>query len=130
MEKVKELRVHSSRQLPKAGDKECHPGVLHVPNPITRGQTLSPTEKEKRILENCQWTMERGIVQIVWSGRVKNAEVQQRTGESDVLVVPQTLKWKWEGHVARTDHRRWAHATPIQGVTGGTDQTSGGLSLC
>ena len=47
---------------------------------------------------------------------MKNAEIQQRTSMSDVLVVAQTLKWEWEGHVARTDQCRWAHATPMWDV--------------
>jgi hypothetical protein len=60
--------------------------------------------------------MERRILQVVWSDRVNNAEVQQRTSVSDVLALAQTLEWKWEGHVARTDQRRWAHATPMWDV--------------
>jgi len=55
--------------------------------------------------------------------RVKNAEVQQRTSVSDVLVMAQTLKWKWEDHVARTDQRRWAQATPMWDVTIGERRT-------
>jgi len=48
--------------------------------------------------------------------RVKNDEVQQRTSVSDVLEIAQILKWKWEGHIARIDQRRWAHETPMWDV--------------
>ena len=123
MENVKEPRVYSSRQLPKTGEKECHPGVLRVPYHISQRQTWSLTEKEKRILPSCQWKMERRILQVLWSDRVKNAEVQQRTSVNDVLVVAETLKWKGEGHVARTDQRRWAHATPVWDVIIGERRT-------
>jgi len=59
---------------------------------------------------------------------VKNAEVQQRTSVSDFLVVAQTRKWKWEGHVARTDQRRWAHATRMWDVIIGKGELSDGSS--
>jgi hypothetical protein len=43
--------------------------------------------------------------------------------------------WKWECRLHRQPkglhcYRSAAVSTPIQGVTGGTDQTSGGCSLC
>jgi hypothetical protein len=42
---------------------------------------------------------------------------------SNVVVVAQTLKWKWEGLVARTDQRRWAHASPMWDVILGERRT-------
>jgi hypothetical protein len=59
----------------------------------------------------------------LWSDRATNTQVQQRTSMSDVVVVALTLKWKWEGLVARTDQRRWARASPVWDVIIGERRT-------
>ena len=70
-------------------------------------------EKEKRMLHTCQWEMGWRILQVVWSDRVRNAEVRQRTNVKDIVVVAHSLKWKWGGRVARKDQRGWPQATSL-----------------
>ena len=65
------------------------------------------------MLHTCQREMGWRILQVVWSDRVRNAEVRQRTNVKDIVVVAHSLKWKWGGHVARKDQRGWAQATSL-----------------
>jgi hypothetical protein len=73
-------------------------------------QTWSHTEKEKRMLQSCQRKVERSMLHVVWSDRVTNAELRRRTNRKGIVAVAHSVKWKWGGHVARTDQCRWAHA--------------------
>jgi len=54
---------------------------------------------------------------------VMNAEIRQRTNRNDIVSAAHSLKWKWGGHVARMEKRRWPHATPIWGVRVGRGRT-------
>jgi hypothetical protein len=69
-------------------------------------------EKEKRMLQTCQREMGWRIPQVVWSDRVTNAEVRQKTNV-DIVIVAHCLKWKLGGRVARKDQHRWAQATSL-----------------
>ena len=63
------------------------------------------------MFQTCQRDVGWRIPQVVWSDRVRNARVRYKTNVKDIVVVAHSLKWKWGGHVARKDQRRWAQAT-------------------
>jgi hypothetical protein len=58
LEQVQESRVYTDRQILKTMDKERHPKILRIPSPIYGAQTWSLTEKEKKMLQTCEWKME------------------------------------------------------------------------
>jgi hypothetical protein len=86
-------------------------------------RTWSLMAKEKRMLQTCQQKMEHAILQVVWSGKVTNAEERQRTNVKDILTVAHSLESKCGGHVARMDQFRWAHGTSMWDVQIGTRRT-------
>ncbi|KAJ4440667.1 hypothetical protein ANN_08814 [Periplaneta americana] len=72
-------------------------------------QTWSLTSKQKHMLQTCQRSMERKILQLSLRNKVRNEELRNCTGMKDVLNTAENLKWKWGGHVVRMDHRQWTH---------------------
>ncbi|KAJ4437195.1 hypothetical protein ANN_17330 [Periplaneta americana] len=72
-------------------------------------QTWSLTSKQRRMLQTSQRSMERKILQLSLRNKVRNEELRNRTGMKDALIIAESLKWKWGGHVVRMDHRRWTH---------------------
>ena len=56
---------------------------------------------------------------------MKSAEVRQRTNVKDIVAVAHSFKWKWGGHVAGMDQRRWAQATSMWDVSIGKRRTGG-----
>jgi hypothetical protein len=67
--------------------------------------------------------MERRTLHDVWSDGVTNAEIWHRTNTKDIVSAAHSLQWKWGGHVASMDQRRWAHAASIWGVRVGRGRT-------
>jgi len=63
------------------------------------------------------------ILFVVWSGRVTNAEIRQRTNTKNIVVAAHSFKWQWGGHVARMDKRRWAHAASMWDIRVGKGRT-------
>jgi len=59
------------------------------------------------------------ILHVVWNDRMTNADTRKRTSTKDTLAVASTLKWKWGGHVARMDQRRWEQAVSMRGLRRG-----------
>jgi hypothetical protein len=81
------------------------------------------TEKKEKTFQTCQRDMERRTLQLLWSDRVTNAEVRQRINTKRIVAGAYSVKWKWRGHGARMDQRRWAHATPGWDLRIGTWRT-------
>jgi hypothetical protein len=63
------------------------------------------TVNAKRTLQTWR-KLERVMMHVVWSDRVTNAEIRNRTSMKDIVAGAHSLKWKWGGHVARMDQRR------------------------
>jgi hypothetical protein len=55
------------------------------------------------------------------SDKVTSYKIRQRTNLKDIVVVAHSLKWKWGGHLARKDQRRWAQATSLGRKNGQKD---------
>ncbi|XP_063636081.1 uncharacterized protein LOC134806684 [Cydia splendana] len=64
-------------------------------------QTWSLTEAQKSRLKVCQRAMERSILGVRRSDRVRNTELRSKTRVVDVGVKTARLKWDWAGHVCR-----------------------------
>ncbi|XP_063619671.1 uncharacterized protein LOC134792332 [Cydia splendana] len=58
-------------------------------------QTWSQTEKEKSRLEVCQRAMERSILGVRRTDRIRNTELRSKTGIVDVGMKAAMLKWDW-----------------------------------
>lgn len=63
-------------------------------------QTWSLTLQQKSRLEDCQRAMERSILGVRISNRVRNKVLRAKTKITDVESC--SLKWDWAGHVYRT----------------------------
>ncbi|PZC72867.1 hypothetical protein B5X24_HaOG210392 [Helicoverpa armigera] len=71
-------------------------------------QTWSLTECQKSRLKVCQRAMERSLLGIKRTDRIRNTVIRSRTGVADVGRKAATLKWNWAGHVSRMHPERWA----------------------
>ncbi|PZC78256.1 hypothetical protein B5X24_HaOG202328 [Helicoverpa armigera] len=71
-------------------------------------QTWSLTECQKSKLKVCQRAMERSLLGIKRTDRIRNTVIRSRTGVADVGQKAATLKWNWAGHVSRMHPERWA----------------------
>ena len=58
-----------------------------------------------------------------------NKEIYARVKKPTVIETVSLNRLRWFGHVQRMEENN-SQKGIIQGVTGGTDQTSGGCSLC
>jgi hypothetical protein len=79
---------------------------------ITYGaQTWALTEKLTEKLRTAQRSMERSIMGIKKKDRVKNTRIREETGTIDIGYAVKKLKWKYAGHMARSDKQRWNKIT-------------------
>ena len=75
---------------------------------ITYGcQTWTLTEKIMRKIRTTQRAMERKMLGIKLQDKVPNNKIRQQTGTMDIAENILRLKWKWAGHLARTQDNRW-----------------------
>ncbi|GFN77359.1 endonuclease-reverse transcriptase [Plakobranchus ocellatus] len=70
-------------------------------------QTWSLTKATTQKLRVAQRAMERKIVGIKLTDRVKCSEIRKRTQIQDIVDFVAKQKWKWAGHVARLKDNRW-----------------------
>lgn len=70
-------------------------------------QTWCLTEKTANKISICQRTMERSILNLKLSDKVKNTEIRKRTQVTDAIIHVRKLKWKWAGHLSRYEDGRW-----------------------
>lgn len=64
-------------------------------------QTWALTKAHYRKLRTCQTSMERSMLSIRKSDRIKNTTIRKRTKIEDVIVRIRKLKWNWTGHIMR-----------------------------
>lgn len=74
-------------------------------------QTWAPTERHKTKLSVNQRAMERSMLNVRKSDRLRNEEVRKRTRVTDVITTIRKLKWQWAGHIMRTNDNRWTRLT-------------------
>ncbi|CAG9133292.1 unnamed protein product [Plutella xylostella] len=71
-------------------------------------QTWSLTESQKSKLKVCQRAMERSILGVKRTDRIRNTDLRSKTQIADVGAKTAKLKWDWAGHVCRMQPERWA----------------------
>ncbi|XP_061723667.1 uncharacterized protein LOC133529882 [Cydia pomonella] len=71
-------------------------------------QAWSLTEIQKSKLKVCQRAMERSILGIKLTDRIRNTTLRSKTRIADVGEKTARLKWDWAGHVYRMHPERWA----------------------
>lgn len=71
-------------------------------------QTWSLTEAQKTKLKVCQRAMERSILGVKRTDRIRNTILRERTGLTDVGFKSAKLKWEWAGHICRMPPNKWA----------------------
>jgi hypothetical protein len=67
----------------------------------------------KKKIQVCQCKMERKVLDIKLWDKVRNEDLRRESGMEDAASKARTLKWCWEGYVARMTQVRWARATTI-----------------
>lgn len=70
-------------------------------------QTRSQSKKETNTIEVCQRAMERSILNIRRTDRIRNEDVRSRTNFADAVILSKRQKWDWAGHVFRLQDGRW-----------------------
>ncbi|XP_047998342.1 uncharacterized protein LOC125235798 [Leguminivora glycinivorella] len=71
-------------------------------------QTWSLTESQKSKLKVCQRDIERSILGVKRTDRIRNTTLRSKTRIADVGERTARLKWDWAGHVCRMHPDRWA----------------------
>ncbi|KAI8441227.1 hypothetical protein MSG28_014876 [Choristoneura fumiferana] len=74
-------------------------------------QTWSLTEIQKSKLKVCQRAMERSILSVKRTDRIRNTTLRSKTCIADVGRETARLKWDWAGHICRMHPKRWAQVT-------------------
>jgi hypothetical protein len=75
---------------------------------ITYGcQTWTLTKQINQKLRTTQRAMERKMLGIKLQDKVPNTDIRKQTGTIDMVRNVLKLKWKWAGHLARTQDNRW-----------------------
>lgn len=72
-------------------------------------QTWSLTNTQKSDLKVCQRAMERSMLGIKLTDRVRNTVLRSKTLIADVAQKAAQLKWDWAGHVCRMPSDLWAY---------------------
>lgn len=82
-------------------------------------QTWVFTKNIKQKIANTQKTMERSILMIRKSHKIRSEVIRKKTMITDALRHALALKWKWAGHIARYTDRRWTiESTKWKGPSG------------
>ena len=68
----------------------------------------SLTNSQKSKIKVCQRAMERSILGVKLTDRVRNTILRSKTGIADVAEKAAKLKWDWAGHVCRMPDKLWA----------------------
>ncbi|KAI8432380.1 hypothetical protein MSG28_004787 [Choristoneura fumiferana] len=89
--KSKELSIH----IKKKSFNTC---ILPC---LTYGcETWSLTEHHRKMVK-CQRAMERSMLGLKLSDKIKSTEIMKKTKVSDILTRIDHLKWSWTGHMLR-----------------------------
>ena len=63
--------------------------------------------------------MERKMLNVELKDRIRNTIIRQATRVTDIVQYVTNAKWKWAGHIARMNNKRWTIRStewPIKGV--------------
>lgn len=71
-------------------------------------QTWNLTKQNMRKLETCQHSMERSMLNVKLKDRIKLDTLRNETKINDVTYCIRKLKWRWAGHMMRSNKNKWA----------------------
>jgi len=81
-----------------------------LPTMIYGSQTWTMTKKEENKIRVTQNTMERSILGIKKSDKIKVTTIKEKLRWGNNFVwAAKRLKWDWAGHVARQNENRWTY---------------------
>ncbi len=72
-------------------------------------QTWTLTQSRAKKLQTTQRRMERSILGLKRDHKIKNQVIRGKTLTRDVIYTTTRLKFKYAGHLARTNNTRWHH---------------------
>lgn len=78
-----------------------------LPSLLYGCQTWIYTDKVKQRINTTQRAMERSILKINKTHKVKNETIRHKTKITDALTKALKLKWQWAGHITRYTDNRW-----------------------
>ncbi|XP_072016915.1 uncharacterized protein [Amphiura filiformis] len=70
-------------------------------------ETWSTTKEMEQKLVTAQRAMERKMLHLSLRERVRHTEIRKVTQVKDILQKIKETKWRWAGHLSRTDDNRW-----------------------
>ncbi|GBP24090.1 Putative uncharacterized transposon-derived protein F52C9.6 [Eumeta japonica] len=82
-----------------------------LPTLTYSSQTWIFTNIIKNKIRSCQHAMERSILKLRRIDKKRNTDIRNKTKLVDELQHTMTLKWKWAGHIARYQDKRWTTQT-------------------
>lgn len=71
-------------------------------------QTWSATETYYKKLTRTEMQLSRSMIGIKRKERISNRTVKSKIAVKSIIKVAKQLKWRWAGHVARLDTKRWS----------------------
>jgi hypothetical protein len=78
-----------------------------LPSLTYAAQTWKFTLKIRNKIKTCQRSMERSITNIKKTQKIRHSIIRNKTNVIDAVTYAMKLKWKWAGHVARMQDKRW-----------------------
>jgi hypothetical protein len=70
-------------------------------------ETWSTTKEMEQKLRTAQRAMERKMLHLSLRDRVKHTEIRKITQVKDIIEKIKETKWRWAGHLSRTQDNRW-----------------------
>lgn len=70
-------------------------------------QSWTLTQKMTSKLATCQYAMERSMLNVKKSDKLRNYFIRNKTKTIDIMLKIKRLKWRWAGHVIR-GHDKWS----------------------
>lgn len=78
-----------------------------LPAMIYGSETWTMRKADQNKLQVTQRSMERIMLKVSRRDRIRNTEIRERTGITDIITFIRQRKLKWAGHVMRRKDNRW-----------------------
>ena len=70
-------------------------------------ETWKMTKEMTQKLVTTQRAMERKMLHLSLKDKIRHTEIRKKTKVQDIMTKIKAAKWKWAGHVIRTNDNRW-----------------------
>ncbi|GBP07527.1 Putative uncharacterized transposon-derived protein F52C9.6 [Eumeta japonica] len=71
-------------------------------------ENWSLTKHHRDMLSYCQRAMERSMMSIRKQDKIKYTTIRSKTQVTDILTKLDQLKWRWTGHILRSNQEKWS----------------------